>query len=83
MKNDTHTYSDEPMQFTIIEDFLPPPEALAAAIKRREQQKVTLNLDADSVAFFKACAERYDVPYQAMIRELLEQYAQAARKSQS
>lgn len=37
--------------------------------------KVTLSLSKESVDFFKQQAERYNVPYQRMIRALVDDYA--------
>jgi len=56
----------------IIEDFLPPPEALVA---REDNVKVTLSLSRRSVDFFKRAAKRRRVPYQRMIRALVDTYA--------
>jgi predicted DNA binding CopG/RHH family protein len=48
------------------------PEALAA---NPPKVKVTLTLGVDSVKYFKAQAKKLKVPYQRMIRNLLERYA--------
>lgn len=55
-----------------VPDFLPSPEELAAMEKK---QKVTINLDRETVDFFKEQAEKYDVSYQAMIRNALTSFA--------
>lgn len=47
------------------------PEALAA---NPPKVKVTLSLGADSVKYFKAQGKKLKVPYQRMIRNLLERY---------
>jgi hypothetical protein len=57
----------------IIEDFLPPPDRL---VLREENVKVTLSLSQRSVAFFKRAAEQRRVPYQRMIRALVDAYAE-------
>lgn len=55
-------------------DELPPPWVLAAPPKPRV--KVTLELTAESVARFKAWADKYGIgSYQAIIRELVDHYA--------
>lgn len=54
-----------------VEDFLPPPEQL---VLKDEQVKVTLALSRQSIEFFKAHAARAQVPYQRMIRNLLDAY---------
>jgi len=56
-----------------IDDFLPPPEALAVS---EETVKVTIALSKESVAFFKRYAQQYHTKYQRMIRKLIDRYAQ-------
>ncbi|MCC7305511.1 MAG: BrnA antitoxin family protein [Alphaproteobacteria bacterium] len=71
-------YTDEPMELgERIYDLLPSPEELARGMKKT---KITLEITGDSAAFFKKQAKKYGVPYQAMIRELLDEYAQRAGK---
>lgn len=55
-----------------IPDFLPPPDKL---IKRNPKVKVTISLNRQSVDFFKRYAKQYNVKYQTMINEVLDQYA--------
>lgn len=55
-----------------VPDFLPPPDRL---VLRDESVKVTLTLSRRSVEFFKREAERNRVPYQRMIRALVDEYA--------
>jgi predicted DNA binding CopG/RHH family protein len=64
----------------VIEDFLPPPDRL---IPREDNVKVTLSLSRRSIDFFKREAKRRRVPYQRMIRSLVDLYAerQAERKT--
>lgn len=72
MKNKIN-YKDGPIEeVKIIPDFLPPPEELAF---REETVKVTIALSKVSVDFFKQEAEKHHVPYQKMIRRLLDEYA--------
>jgi len=67
-------YSDESLgEVEVVEDFLPSPEQLAF---RDESVKVTISLSRSSVDFFKAMAEKYDTPYQKMIRTLLDSYVE-------
>ena len=67
------TYTDgEIDEVQVIPDFLPRPEELAF---REETVKVTIALSKHSVAFFKREAEKYGLPYQKMIRRLLDEYA--------
>ena len=55
-----------------VTDFLPPPSAL---VKREPTTKVTLELTQSSLAFFKKQAKRARVPYQRMLRGLIDAYA--------
>lgn len=65
------SYTDEPLEATVIRDFLPPPHQL---VRKEEQIKVTLPLSKRSVAFFKRQAAAQQVGYQTMIRALVDQY---------
>lgn len=56
----------------VIEDFLPPPSEL---VLRDDNVKVTLSLSRRSVEFFKREADKARVPYQRMIRALVDAYA--------
>ena len=56
----------------IVEDFLPPPEDL---IFRDDTVKVTISLTQKSIDFFKESAKKQGVPYQSMIRRVLDLYA--------
>lgn len=57
----------------IVEDFLPSPDDLAAS---DDNVKVTLSLTRRSVRYFKHEAERRRVPYQRMIRALVDVFAE-------
>lgn len=57
----------------MVEDFLPPPDQL---VLREDNVKVTLSLSQRSVDFFKHAAQKRRVPYQRMIRALVDAYAQ-------
>jgi predicted DNA binding CopG/RHH family protein len=61
----------------VIEDFLPSPDELVA---RDDNVKVTLQLSRRSVDFFKRAAKTRRVPYQRMIRALVDQYAEKQEK---
>ncbi len=54
-------------------DFLPAPEDLVVA---DETVKVTLSLTRRSVDFFKREARKQRVPYQRMIRALVDVYSE-------
>ena len=66
-------YGDEPLgRIEVVSDFLPPPDRL---VLRDDGVKVTISLSKKSVDFFKRHAARSKVPYQKMIRNLLDAYA--------
>jgi predicted DNA binding CopG/RHH family protein len=66
-------YTDEPIgPIRIIENFLPPPDQL---ILKEDGVKVTISLSKRSVDFFKKHAKRSKIPYQRMIRRVLDEYA--------
>ena len=57
-----------------IKDFLPPPEQL---ILKEDTKKVTIVLSQKSVEFFKKKSRATHVPYQQMIRKVLDIYTEA------
>ena len=57
----------------IVEDFLPAPDKL---VFKEQTVKVTLALSRRSIEFFKAKAREYNVPYQTMIKRIVDLYAQ-------
>ncbi|HYQ07520.1 MAG TPA: hypothetical protein VER26_11155 [Xanthobacteraceae bacterium] len=57
----------------VVEDFLPPPADL---VPREDNVKVTLSLSRRSLDFFKREARKRRVPYQRMIRALVNTYAE-------
>ena len=65
-------YTDEPLgKREVVSDFLPPPDQL---VLRDDGVKITLSLSKRSVEFFKRHAAQSKVPYQKMIRSLLDGY---------
>jgi predicted DNA binding CopG/RHH family protein len=56
----------------IIEDFLPSPGKL---LVKPKPVKITITLNQDSVDFFKQIGHKEHVPYQKLIRALLDKYA--------
>lgn len=65
-------YTDEPIgKVKAIADFLPSPEELAL---KSQNTKITISLSSESVAFFKKEAEKNNMQYQKMIRQLLDEY---------
>jgi hypothetical protein len=66
-------YTDEPLLLgERVPDFLPPPSKL---VKRESTAKITLELTRSSLEFFKRQAKKEHVPYQRMIRGLIDAYA--------
>lgn len=65
-------YTDEPIgDVKVVTDFLPSPEQLAL---KNQNVKITIALSHESVEYFKGEAEKYDMHYQKMIRQLLDEY---------
>ena len=58
-------------RFKVMKNFLPPPDKL---VQRESNVKVTLS--QRSVDFFKREAAKQRVPYQRMIRALVDAYAE-------
>lgn len=74
MSNKTVKYTaGEIGRLRVVDDFLPAPDAL---VPREETMKVTLSLSRRSVDFFKRAAKKRRVPYQRMIRSLVDMYAE-------
>jgi len=68
----TQKYTHEPLgQLQVVADFLPPPQEL---VLKEDGVKITIALSRRSVDFFKARAATARVPYQKMIRALLDRY---------
>ena len=68
----TAKYKNEALgKLTILRDFLPPPDQL---VLKEDGVKVTLSLSKRSIDFFKLHAARSKVPYQKMIRSLVDSY---------
>ncbi len=73
MNNRTVKYTaGEIGRVRVIDDFLPAPAQL---VPREENVKVTLSLSRRSLDFFKREAKKRRVPYQRMIRALVDTYA--------
>jgi hypothetical protein len=64
-------------QSDIVTDFLPSPDKL---VLKENTVKITLSLSRKSIEFFKAKAIQYDVPYQTMIKKVVDLYAQQHQK---
>jgi predicted DNA binding CopG/RHH family protein len=57
-----------------IPDFLPSPEELAS--EEKGTSKVTISLSKKSLSLFKKYAHQHNAKYQAMIRRLVDSYAE-------
>lgn len=67
-------YTDEPISLgERVDDFLPPPHEL---VPSSDTVKITLNLNRESLDFFKRTSREQGVPYQRMIRALIDAYAE-------
>ncbi len=74
MKKKTVSYSSGKLgKLTSVDDFLPKPADL---VIRDDKVKVTLSLSRQSLDFFKREAKKQRVPYQRMIRALVDRYAE-------
>jgi predicted DNA binding CopG/RHH family protein len=74
MSNKTVRYTPgEIGRVRLIDGFLPAPADL---VPREESVKVTLSLSRRSLDFFKREAKKRRVPYQRMIRALVDTYAE-------
>ncbi len=70
--------SGEIGRIRVVDDFLPSPDSLVA---REDNVKVTLGLSRRSVEYFKRAARTRRVPYQRMIRALVDAYAERQGKA--
>ena len=76
-KNSIEYTRGETGNVRIAKDFLPPPSQL---VLRDDNVKVTLSLSRRSIDFFKREAKKQRVPYQKMIRALVDGYAEKVGK---
>ena len=77
MKNTTTDPAEPIGNVTIVEDFLPPPEQL---VPKKNTVRVTMEFTKESIEFFKREAQKHNASYQAMIRNLVDIYAQKQQK---
>jgi len=67
-------FEDAPKgRLTIIEDMLPPPSQL---VKREDTVRVTSEFTKSSIDFLKEEARKAKVPYQRMLRSLVDMYVE-------
>jgi predicted DNA binding CopG/RHH family protein len=60
-------------KLTVIKDFLPAPSQL---VRKTETVKVTSEFTRSSIDFLKKEAKKAKVPYQRMLRALLDRYVE-------
>jgi len=72
-------YTDAPQDITdalsvaeAVDDFLPSPEYFAEALSK---EKISLNIDARTVARFRTYARQNGLKYQALMNQVLSSYA--------
>ena len=70
-KSAPNDISDAIVSSKIIDDFLPAPERL---LKKEDNVKITILLSKNSITFFKEKAKKIGVPYQTMIKTVLDKY---------
>ena len=64
-------------QAKVVTDFLPSPDKL---VFKESTVKITLSLSKRSIDFFKAKASQYNVPYQTMIKKVVDLYTEQHQK---
>ncbi len=72
-------YTNEPMEFTVIPDFLPPPEKLRMRLKK---VKVTVEVDVPTESLFRAQAGGKVDDSRRMMGKLLDLYAEGQEMRQ-
>ncbi|WP_244283362.1 CopG family transcriptional regulator [Leptospira hartskeerlii] len=73
-------YTDAPVSIsssikssTVVDDFLPPPSKL---VLKEDNSRITIVLSKKSISFFKKESKRSGVPYQTMIKKVLDLYTE-------
>ena len=73
MKKSDKTETAPNGKLAIINDFLPPPSQL---VRREETIKITSEFTKSSIDFLKEEAKKAKVPYQRMLRSLIDLYVE-------
>ena len=60
------------LQENVVNDMLPPPDQL---VFKEENERITINLTRSSIKFFRAKAQEMNIPYQRMIKQILDLYS--------
>ena len=58
-----------------VDDFLPPPGAIAESLKKAETVPVTMKLKKDTVDRYKRYAQKKGIKYQTFVSTVLDTYA--------
>jgi predicted DNA binding CopG/RHH family protein len=67
-------FEDAPKgKLTVIDDFLPPPSQL---VRKEDTVKITSEYTRSSIEFLKKEAKKANVPYQHMLRALVDKYVE-------
>lgn len=69
------TYRNEPIEFSIVEDFLPKPSEL---VLKHPEVSITLDLGKSSLEYYKTLAKKNKTSYKRVIRKVLDTYASKA-----
>lgn len=77
--NSTNKYTDAPLDVELsldhpifVKDFLPSPSEL---VRKTKKEKITIEIDQDSLVLFKKYAKKHNTKYQPMINGVLSSYA--------
>jgi predicted DNA binding CopG/RHH family protein len=74
MKKHDNSFEEAPKgELTIIKDFLPPPSQL---VRKIDTVKVTSEFTRSSIDFLKKEAKKANVPYQRILRALIDRYVE-------
>jgi len=70
----TTRFEDAPKgKLAVVKDFLPPPAQLS---RKEDTVKITSEFTRSSIEFLKEEAKKAKVPYQKMLRVLLDRYVE-------
>ena len=67
-------FEDAPQgKLTVVDDFLPPPSQL---VRKEDTVEVTSEFTRSSIEFLKEEAKKANVPYQYILRSLVDRYVE-------
>jgi len=64
---------------TKVSKYTNPGKSAALIPQRHVRQKITINLDADIIQFFKEMSDADGMPYQILINQILREYVRGNR----